>query len=322
MTSSRKQECDIKRPKAGSISTVCCNSIFRAIVLQYGMNFSQSVCHALAPICLRHYSVSQIVNTIDSNAEEIMSVELLVEDHTAQITLNNPDKRNVLDVACSAQLARAVADAEANPNVSCIVIAAAGRAFCAGGSLDELLRAQAGEAELLNEIYAGFLAVANSPLPTVAAVQGAAVGAGMNLALACDIRIVTPRAKFDTRFMQLGIHCGGGHSWMLQKFLNWEESAAALIFGQVISGEQALARGLATECVKPDELLLACHRLAAGLKGVPRELIEETKRSLHKSRSEPNHEVMVAHEFLVQTHSLAQDHAKARLESFRQRISQ
>ena len=250
-----------------------------------------------------------------------MSVELTIKGHIAEIILNDPDKRNVLDHVSSEQLAQRVAEAEANPDVSCMIIAATGRAFCAGGSLDELLRAQAGETDLLGEIYAGFLAVANSPLPTIAAVQGAAVGAGMNLALACDIRMVTSHAKFDTRFMQLGIHCGGGHSWMLQKFLNWEDSVGALVFGQVISGEQAVAKGLATQCVQADDLLSTCREFAARLQGVPRALVEETKRSLGKSRSEPSHQVMVDHEFVVQAESLAQDHAKAKLEGFSKSIS-
>ncbi|MFT6890021.1 MAG: enoyl-CoA hydratase [Halioglobus sp.] len=250
-----------------------------------------------------------------------MPVELTINGHIAEIVLNNPDKRNVLDCVFSAQLAQRVAEAESRPDVSCIVVAAIGRAFCAGGSLDELMRAQAGESGLLNEIYAGFLAVANSPLPTIAAVQGAAVGAGMNLALACDIRIVTSHAKFDTRFMQLGIHCGGGHSWMLQKYLNWEDSVAALVFGQVISGEQALAKGLATQCVEEADLLPVCREFAAGLAGVPRDLVEETKRSLGKSRAEANHQRMIEHEFEVQTHSLQQDHAKSKLEGFSKKIS-
>ncbi|MFK8046954.1 MAG: enoyl-CoA hydratase-related protein [Halioglobus sp.] len=250
-----------------------------------------------------------------------MSVELTINGHIAEIVLNNPEKRNVLDCVSSAQLARAVAEAEAQPEVSCLIIAAEGRAFCAGGSLDELMRAQAGEAELLHDIYAGFLAVANSPLPTIAAVQGAAVGAGMNLALACDIRMVTSHAKFDTRFTQLGIHCGGGHSWMLQKYLNWEDSVGALIFGHVIGGEQAVTKGLATQCVEVADLLPTCRNFAAGLEGVPRELVEETKRSLNKSRGEPSHQRMVDHEFEVQTISLQHEHAKAKLEGFSRSIS-
>ena len=90
-------------------------------------------------------------------------------------------------------------------------LAQTGRAFCAGGSLDELLSAQEDTTQL-GAIYEGFLAVARCPLPTLACVQGAAVGAGMTLALACDVRLVAPEASFDTRFLQLGIHCGGGHT--------------------------------------------------------------------------------------------------------------
>src|ERR1043166_866952 len=63
-------------------------------------------------------------------------------------------------------------------------------------------------------IYEGFLRIARSPLPTLAAVNGAAVGAGMNLALGCDVRLASTRARFDTRFLQIGLHPGGGHTWM------------------------------------------------------------------------------------------------------------
>ncbi|MBT8115022.1 MAG: enoyl-CoA hydratase/isomerase family protein [Arenicella sp.] len=250
-----------------------------------------------------------------------MPVDLNIKGHIAEIILSNPDKRNVLDFASSTALGEAVATAEATPQVNAIIVAAEGKSFCAGGSLDELMQAQSGEAELLNDIYAGFLAVADSPLPTIAAVQGAAVGAGMNLVLACDVRLVTPHAMFDTRFMQLGIHCGGGHSWMLQKYLNWEQSVAALVFGQVIRGQQAVEKGLALDCVEPDELRQAAYELASSLAGVPRELVEKTKQSLKLSAAETQHQKMVEHEFKVQSWSLQQDYAKQKLQGFKDRIS-
>ena len=87
-------------------------------------------------------------------------------------------------------------------------------AFCAGANLGNLAEATG---DSLGTIYEGFLRIARSPLPTLAAVNGAAVGAGMNLALGCDVRIVADRAKLDTRFLQLGIHPGGGHTWMLRR---------------------------------------------------------------------------------------------------------
>lgn len=250
-----------------------------------------------------------------------MTVKLSVVDHVAHIELANPAKRNVLDAVASNALVACVNEAEAHSEVRCIVISAEGKSFCAGGSLDELLQAQHEGAALLNDIYAGFLAVANSSLPSVALIQGAAVGAGMNLALACDVRLVTPEAKLDTRFMQLGIHCGGGHSWMLQKFLNWEQSVAALVFGQVLSGKDIVAKGLALECVEAAQLKVRASELVAGLNGVPKALVEKTKHSLALARSESRHEKMVEHEFDVQTWSLKEPHAIEKLSAFKEMIS-
>lgn len=250
-----------------------------------------------------------------------MTVELNIAGNVAKITLNNPDKRNVLDAATSNALGRCVAAAHANAKVNCMIINAEGKSFCAGGSLDELMQAQSEDPALLNDIYAGFLAVANSPLPTIALVQGAAVGAGMNLVLACDVRLVTPQAKLDTRFMQLGIHCGGGHSWMLQKFLNWEQSIATLVFGHTLSGQEIVDKGLALECLEPESLLARAEELTATLASVPRELVEQTKQSLVLSRAEHQHNKMVEHEFGVQAWSLKEPYAIKKLQAFKALIS-
>ena len=85
--------------------------------------------------------------------------------------------------------------------------------------------------------------------PTLAAVNGAAVGAGMNLALGCDVRIVADRAKLDTRFLQLGIHPGGGHTWMLRRIAGPQAAMAAVMFGQVLDGAEAERIGLAYKSV-------------------------------------------------------------------------
>lgn len=250
-----------------------------------------------------------------------MTVELTIDKNVARIYLNNPNKRNVLDAVASAALSDSVAKAEATPSVNCLVISAAGKSFCAGGSLDELISAQQQDPAVLNDIYAGFLAVANSALPTICLVQGAAVGAGMNLVLACDLRLVTPYAKFDTRFMQLGIHCGGGHSWMLQKFLNWEQSVAALVFGQILTGQQAVEKGLAYECLEPEMISARADELTAMLATVPRELVEVTKQSLAMSAATIEHATMVEHEYEVQAHSLKQPYAVEKLAKFKAMIS-
>ncbi len=94
--------------------------------------------------------------------------------------------------------------------------------FSAGGSIDDLLSPQAP----LEDMYGAFTALGAAPMPTVAAVDGAAVGAGINLALACDIAICTPRSKFDVRFLDVGIHPGGGQLWRLRQLLGRQGAAA------------------------------------------------------------------------------------------------
>ena len=80
-------------------------------------------------------------------------------------------------------------------------------------------------------IYDGFLRVLRSPLPTIAAVNGPAVGAGLNLALACDVRLAAESARFDTRFLRIGLHPGGGHVWMLERAVGPQAAAAMVLFG-------------------------------------------------------------------------------------------
>ena len=140
---------------------------------------------------------------------------------------------------------------EADENVGAIVVTGAPPAFCAGADLGNL--GGTGDGPGFRTIYEGFLRVARSPLPTIAAVNGAAVGAGMNMALGCDLRIAAKRAKFDTRFIQIGLHPGGGHTWMLRRIVGPQVAAAAVLFGEVLDGEAAERVGLAYKCVDDDD---------------------------------------------------------------------
>jgi len=127
-----------------------------------------------------------------------MSLVLLdVVSHVALITVNDPDRRNAVTADMSTQLRAAVQRAEADSDVHAVVVTGAGKAFCAGADLSAL--GSAAE-EGLRRLYDGFMAVARCALPTIAAVNGPAVGAGLNLALAADVRIAGPNALFDARF--------------------------------------------------------------------------------------------------------------------------
>ena len=162
-------------------------------------------------------------------------------DGVAVLTLSNPERRNALNIELSAKLAAAVRAAAADDAVGAIVVTGEDPAFCAGGDLSELAAA---DPATLHTVYAGFLAVADCPLPTIAAVNGAAVGAGLNLALACDLRLAGPRARFDARFLPLGLHPGGGYTWMAQRVLGAQGAAALTLFGEVVDAAEAARIGL------------------------------------------------------------------------------
>lgn len=211
-------------------------------------------------------------------------VKVEMDGRVALVTLDDPTRRNALSRAMAADLTGAIAHLEADESVVGVVITGAGPAFCAGADRSELANV---DENGLREIYGGFVAVRNSPLPIVAAVNGPAVGAGMNLALAGDVRITCPEARFDTRFLNLGIHPGGGHTWMLQRLVGPQAAAAMVLFSEVISGEEAPRRGIAWKCVPMDELISAAIALVKGAGDVSRELMLRTKATLRETGADP-----------------------------------
>jgi enoyl-CoA hydratase len=241
-----------------------------------------------------------------------------VVDGVATLTLNNPDERNSLSAPMVDEIVAAMDRFEADESVGAVVVTGAPPAFCAGANLGNLSEA---DGDSLGRIYEGFLRIARSPLPTIAAVNGAAVGAGMNLALGCDVRIAARRAKFDTRFMQLGLHPGGGHTWMLRRIAGPQVTMAAVVFGAVLDGEEAARVGLAWRCVVDDELLLAARELANRAAAAPRDLVIATKRTIATMATIADHSDAVAVELEPQLWSTRQPWFAERLAALRTRIS-
>jgi len=241
-----------------------------------------------------------------------------VADGVATLTLNNPDERNTLTAPMVAEIIAAMDAFEADEAVGALVVTGIPPAFCAGANLGNLAEATG---ESLGLIYEGFLRIARSPLPTLAAVNGAAVGAGMNLALGCDVRIVADRAKLDTRFLQLGIHPGGGHTWMLRRIVGPQAAMAAVVFGQVLDGAEAERIGLAYRSVPADDLLEYAHEFAAKAASAPRELAMVTKRTIQDMADVDNHPDAVARELEPQLWSTQQPWFAERLAALQARIS-
>lgn len=247
--------------------------------------------------------------------------EITVErrDAVAVVTVSDPQRRNALTLGLSEQLAATIAEVEADRGVHAVVITGAPPAFCAGADLSAL--GDAAE-DGLRRIYAGFLAVAHCSLPTVAAVGGAAVGAGLNLALAADVRIAGPRARFDARFLQLGLHPGGGMTWMLQRAVSPQQATAMTLFGEILDADAAHSAGLVHRVVlgDHDDLLSAAVELASGAAAVPRDLLVTTKRTMHDTRTLDSHAEAVDAEIAPQVASLQSAEFADRLAAMKARI--
>lgn len=234
------------------------------------------------------------------------------------ITLNEPERRNALSLELNEQLIRAMDSLEANSDIGAVVLTGSGRAFCAGADLSQL---GASKREGLLRIYEGFLRVASSPLPTVAAVNGAAVGAGMNLALACDLRIAGASARFDTRFLDLGIHPGGGHTWMFRNIAGQQATMAAVLFGQVLDASEAERVGLVWKSVEDDEVINTAVTCAARAADAPSELTRRVKRTIQDVASIQSHEDAVQRELKDQVWSMDQPAFAESLAALQKRIS-
>ena len=241
-----------------------------------------------------------------------------VSDGIGTLTLNAPDTRNTMTLPMVAEIVAAMIAFEADESCSAVIVTGAGPGFCAGADLGNL---QTATAESLGQIYEGFLRIARSPLPTIAAVNGAAVGAGMNLALGCDVRIAARRARFDTRFLQIGLHPGGGHTWMQRRIVGPQAAFATVIFSEVVDGAEAERIGLAHRCVDDDRLIEAARTMAAGAASAPRELVLITKRTIQEMADVATHDEAVAKELDPQVWTARQPWFAERIAALKARIS-
>ncbi len=179
-----------------------------------------------------------------------MSLVLLDSDGPVRLlTLNAPERRNALDWPLLDELSEAVRTVAADDDARALVVTGAGKGFCAGANLANLFgdldRPTDQMRDHLMDVYASFLGLRDLTIPTIAAVNGAAIGAGLNVALACDVIVAGPHAGFGPTFAEIGLHPGGGCSWMLTERIGRGRATAALFAGAVIGADEALRIGLA-----------------------------------------------------------------------------
>ena len=196
-----------------------------------------------------------------------------VVDAVATLTLDAPESLNALSLAMKHALRDAVERAATDDNVRAVVLTGAGRGFCVGQDLREHAAAlDDGDTELstVREHYNPIVtAIATLPKPVIAAVNGAAAGAGASLAFACDFRIAADNASFMMAFARVGLGPDTGASWTLQRLVGYGRALAMLMLAEPVSATQALEMGLVNAVVPGADLPAAAHELASRLAAGP-----------------------------------------------------
>jgi len=208
---------------------------------------------------------------------------ILVESFAGyrRITLNRPERLNALTVEMAAALAAALDDAVADKTCRAILLTGAGRGFCAGQDLTEIIGASPADLDrLLAHYHPLILKIRTLPIPVVCAVNGVAAGAGANLALACDIVLTARSASFVQAFARIGLvpDCGG--TWFLPRLVGTARARALALLAEPLSAETAAEWGLVWRMVEDDRLLPEAEALAARLASQASAALALTKRAL------------------------------------------
>jgi len=210
-----------------------------------------------------------------------------VKDGIATLTLNRPERLNALGGTLRQDFHDALTRAGADPEVRVMVVTGAGKGFCSGGDVKAMGEAKAGQRErpLLEKIAPGrdrtLLAMREAPQPIIAAVNGAAAGAGMNLALGCDLRIASTAAKFTQAFVKRGLHPDWGGTYFLPRVVGMAKACEMIFTGEVIDATEALRLGIVSRVVAPEELLPTAYEVARRIAAGPPVAIRLAKRSLY-----------------------------------------
>ncbi len=212
-----------------------------------------------------------------------------VDNLVATITLNRSETLNALTPAMRQSFAAALGLAEKDDNVRVIVITGAGKGFCSGGDVKAMNEARkSGKASVLEDRVDPIrdrivLALRDSTKPIIAAVNGAAAGAGMNIALACDIRIASDTAKFGETFAKRGLHPDWGGTYFLPRIVGMAKACELIWSGKMIQASEALELGIVSQLETPEALMATTLEMANSFAAGPPIAIRMAKRAMYRS---------------------------------------
>jgi enoyl-CoA hydratase len=204
----------------------------------------------------------------DTGSEQDPRIIVSREGGVARLTLSNPRRKNAITLEMAAAIEVFCDDVTADDTIGAVLVTGAAGYFSSGADTRVLAASSADPASpeavaSLSALYRSFTRVGSLPVPTVSLVEGGAVGAGMNLALATDMLLVTPDAVLDSGFLARGIHPGGGHMTLLGRRAGYQQATAMALLGRAVSGAEAVERGLAYAAFPAAELLPAAMELVA-----------------------------------------------------------
>lgn len=215
---------------------------------------------------------------------DVLGVELA--DGVLELTLNRPDALNSLNLELKTDLAQVLRDIRYDPSVRAVLITGAGRAFCAGGDLSEMdpgrrpEEARVRQVQLLSEV---FVPLARTPKPVVAAVHGHAHGAGLSLALACDVVVAAEEAPMSLGYVLRGLTPDCGMTYFLPRLVGMARAKELLYTGRRFSGADAAQMGMVAEAVPAEQVAKRARELAVELAGGATVALGLAKRMLDQS---------------------------------------
>jgi 2-(1,2-epoxy-1,2-dihydrophenyl)acetyl-CoA isomerase len=213
------------------------------------------------------------------------SLQLTVKDAVATITLNRPDRLNSFDIKLGHELYEVLQEAAKNQDVRVVVIKGTGKGFCSGGDVKEM-HAAADKSRFLRDltraIHRCVIEIRTMEKPVIAEVNGAAFGAGLSLALACDIIIAVKEAKLNTAFISIGLAPGCGTQFFTQ-VVGYQRACEYILSSKTFTAEEAHQLGLINKVVEPEHLDSTVEELVSLFRTLPPLAVGKAKMLINKS---------------------------------------
>ena len=244
------------------------------------------------------------------------------QDAVAVITLDNPSKRNAMTPELTAEFPRAIEAVRADDAIRALVLANTGSAFCAGGDLDMIAEqldwAPERNRRFMNDFYRAYLSVLKVDVPVIAAMNGHAIGAGMSMALGCDLRLAAETARFGFTYLNLGLHPGMGTTHLLPLVAGHAVAADLMLSGRLVDAGEALRLGLVNSVLPGDQVLEAALAAARDMAAKSPSAVRMAKRAIVQPKLE-GLEAALDYEAMAQMDSFASAEMRAAITAIREK---